>query len=191
MKVILGRKVPCECLIFWLWVKWQKGDNEMKPNNSEEKHLQGPTHPLCFICGGLSIRTANLIFKSESWLFFGTIIRCNSADLELLEVGYNITCKGQKIKKEHIQVHNTECPRRRSEILPIYFPFQEVMSCPNVPNKPNHFTPTTADGFSIQIRLFIYFLTNPYHHIMSFLLVSLHNELIAQQLPLNWQLKNT
>lgn len=110
----------------------------MKPNNSEEKHLQGPTHPLCFICGGLSIRTANLIFKSESWLFFGTIIRCNSADLELLEVGYNITCKGQKIKKEHIQVHNTECPRRRSEILPIYFPFQEVLSCPNVPNKPFH-----------------------------------------------------
>lgn len=68
----------------------------MKFSNSEEKHIQVHTHPLCFICGGLSIRTANLIFRSESWLFFGTIIWCISADLELLEVGYNITCKGQK-----------------------------------------------------------------------------------------------
>lgn len=62
----------------------------------QEKNISKHTHPLCFMCGGLSIRTANLIFKSESWLFFGTIIRCSSADLELLEVGYNITCNGHK-----------------------------------------------------------------------------------------------
>lgn len=73
--------------------KWY---TESKSNDLQVEHLN--THPLCFMCGGLSMRTANLIFKSESWLFLGTIIRCNSADLELLEVGYSITCKQQKRK---------------------------------------------------------------------------------------------
>lgn len=56
------------------------------------------THPQCFMCGGLSILTASFILKSESWLFLGTTILCSSGDFELLDVGYNITCKGQTMK---------------------------------------------------------------------------------------------
>ena len=47
----------------------------------------------------------------------------------------------------------------------------------------NHFTPTTANGFSIKTPLFFFDkYVFSYYHIMSFLPVSLHNELIAQQL---------
>lgn len=79
-------------------VNCRKWYPDVESNHPAEKHLRAHTHPLCFMWGGLSIRTANLIFKSESWLFFGTTIRWNSADLELFEVGYSITCRRHKRK---------------------------------------------------------------------------------------------
>lgn len=129
----------------------------MRSNNSGEKHLQVHTHPLCFICGGLSIRTANLIFKSESWLFFGTTIRCNSADLELLEVGYNITYKRQK--RTHLSAqYKLQGLRQKSSI----FLFKKKVSCPNV-SKP---LDSHHNRWVFNTASFI-FLTNMCFHIIT------------------------
>ena len=49
------------------------------------------THPLCFTLGGLSMRTASLIFRSVSWLFLGTAIRWSSACFGLPVVGLRST----------------------------------------------------------------------------------------------------
>lgn len=49
------------------------------------------THPLCFMLGGLSMRTASLIFSSVSWLFLGTTMRWNSACFGPFVVGFRTT----------------------------------------------------------------------------------------------------
>lgn len=99
--------------------------------------------------GGLSIRTANLIFKSESWLFFGTIIRCNSADLELLEVGQTIS----PVDKEHICRHNIEFLRSRIQSFLHFSAIQKVSVTPKCSfDKPFH--STTANGFQYRRCLF-------------------------------------
>lgn len=49
------------------------------------------THPLCFMLGGLSMRTASLIFSSMSWLFLGTTMRWNSACFGPFVVGFRTT----------------------------------------------------------------------------------------------------
>lgn len=52
------------------------------------------THPLCFMLGGLSMRTASLIFSSVSWLFLGTTMRWNSACFGPFVVGFRTTWGG-------------------------------------------------------------------------------------------------
>lgn len=63
----------------------------------KEERLPLQTHPLCFMLGGLSMRTASLIFRSTSWLFLGITIRWNSACLGPFAVGFRTTwSRGQK-----------------------------------------------------------------------------------------------
>lgn len=159
--------------------------NESKSNDSQAEHSN--THPLCFMCGGLSMRTANLIFKSESWLFLGTIIRCSSAALELLEVGYSITCKQQKRTAQSAWYRigtKTFCKR-----FPMPKEGVNIQVC-----LIDHWThPSQWMDFSILIHLFFTSICFPYYHTMSFL--SLHNELMAQyvafELPLGKYLMDT
>lgn len=81
------------------------------------------------------------------------------------------------------------------EIKYFLFPYLKgSCQCPNMSNKPLDslpLLPTTTDWFSVQIYLLFDKCMFSNYHIMSFLPMSLHNKLIAQQTTVEKYLMDT
>lgn len=58
--------------------------------------------------GGLSMRTASLIFRSVSWLFLGTTIRCSSTCFGPLVVGLRTTWREEQLRYNCVHVRGQQ-----------------------------------------------------------------------------------
>lgn len=65
--------------------------DEWASQDPEPAQIIWPTYPLCFMLGGFSMQTANLIFKSVSWLFLGISMGWNSVCFGPFVVGLRTT----------------------------------------------------------------------------------------------------